>query len=119
MPDATIVVLGAGPGMGRAVAHRFGTAGFRVALVARCSSRLDVLRAEVVRDGIDGRRPRPLQRGRRPVLLVRLHQGRCALGPASWNCSVDHAGLWETAGRGDHSEQGTHADRRGVPLRRA
>jgi len=67
MPDATIVVLGAGPGMGRAVAHRFGTAGFRVALVARCSSRLDVLRAEVVRDGIDGRRPRPLQRGRRPA----------------------------------------------------
>jgi NADP-dependent 3-hydroxy acid dehydrogenase YdfG len=53
MPDTTIAVIGAGPGMGRAVARRFGTAGFRVAVVGRRPSRLDVLCAELARDGID------------------------------------------------------------------
>ena len=35
----TIAVFGVGPGMGRAVAHRFGREGFQVALVARNQTR--------------------------------------------------------------------------------
>jgi NAD(P)-dependent dehydrogenase (short-subunit alcohol dehydrogenase family) len=53
MPDSTLVVLGAGPGMGRAVARRFGSEGFRVALVARNPERLDAIRAELAGEGID------------------------------------------------------------------
>ena len=37
----TIAVFGVGPGMGRAVARRFGREGFQVALVARNQTRLD------------------------------------------------------------------------------
>jgi short-subunit dehydrogenase len=48
----TIAVLGAGPGLGRSVARRFGREGFQVALVARTPARLDGLAAELAADGI-------------------------------------------------------------------
>jgi len=48
----TIAVFGAGPGMGRAVARRFGRKGFQVALVARNQERLDTFTAELAADGI-------------------------------------------------------------------
>ncbi|GGQ65115.1 MULTISPECIES: SDR family NAD(P)-dependent oxidoreductase [Streptomyces] len=48
-----IVVLGAGPGLGAAVARRFAREGFRVALVARRQDRLDTLVAELTAEGVD------------------------------------------------------------------
>ena len=48
----TIAVFGAGPGMGRAVARRFGREGFQVALVARNQTRLDAYTGELAADGI-------------------------------------------------------------------
>jgi NADP-dependent 3-hydroxy acid dehydrogenase YdfG len=49
----TIAVFGAGPGMGRSVARRFGREGYRVVLVARTKSRLDALAEELAGDGIE------------------------------------------------------------------
>jgi NAD(P)-dependent dehydrogenase (short-subunit alcohol dehydrogenase family) len=49
----TIAVFGAGPGMGRSVARRFGREGFQVALISRNRARLDVFTGELARDGID------------------------------------------------------------------
>jgi short-subunit dehydrogenase len=48
----TIAVFGAGPGMGRSVARRFGSEGFQVALVSRNAERLDAFAAELAGDGI-------------------------------------------------------------------
>jgi short-subunit dehydrogenase len=48
----TIAVFGAGPGMGRSVARRFGREGFQVALVARNPARLDAFARELAADGI-------------------------------------------------------------------
>ena len=49
----TIAVFGAGPGMGRSVARRFGREGFQVALVARDQARLAAFTAELAGDGIE------------------------------------------------------------------
>jgi len=49
----TIAVFGAGPGFGRAVAHRFGQEGFRVALVSRRQAKLDGLVAELASSGVE------------------------------------------------------------------
>ncbi|KAA2258131.1 SDR family NAD(P)-dependent oxidoreductase [Solihabitans fulvus] len=48
-----IAVFGAGPGLGRSVARRFGREGFRVALVARTQTRLDALVGELAGEGIE------------------------------------------------------------------
>jgi PPOX class probable F420-dependent enzyme len=42
-----IAVVGAGPGLGLAIARRFGREGFRVALISRAQSKLDALAAEL------------------------------------------------------------------------
>lgn len=49
----TIAVIGAGPGLGLAVARRFGREGFRVALVARSAQRLRAFAAELAAEGIE------------------------------------------------------------------
>ena len=49
----TIAVFGAGPGLGRSVARRFGRDGFRVALVARTRAKLDVMVGELAADGVE------------------------------------------------------------------
>ena len=49
----TIAVIGAGAGLGQAVARRFGTEGFGVALVARTAARVDALAGELRAEGID------------------------------------------------------------------
>ena len=49
----TIAVFGAGPGMGRSVARRFGREGFKVALVSRNRARLETFTAELAADGIE------------------------------------------------------------------
>jgi NAD(P)-dependent dehydrogenase (short-subunit alcohol dehydrogenase family) len=49
----SMVVFGAGPGLGRSAAWRFGREGFRVALVARNRKRLDDLVAELAAEGLE------------------------------------------------------------------
>lgn len=51
----TIAIIGAGPGLGAAVARRFGREGFAVALIARDQERTDALAAALGREGITAR----------------------------------------------------------------
>ena len=46
-----IAIIGAGPGLGAAVARRFGREGFSIALIARNQSKLDVMVAELTAAG--------------------------------------------------------------------
>lgn len=48
-----IAVIGAGPGIGQAVAEQFGSEGFSVALISRRKEKLEKLRAELEAKGID------------------------------------------------------------------
>jgi len=43
----TIAIIGAGPGLGLSIAKRFGTEGFRVALLSRNAAKLDILVQEL------------------------------------------------------------------------
>ncbi|MDO0926720.1 SDR family NAD(P)-dependent oxidoreductase [Streptomyces sp. TG1A-8] len=52
---STIAVVGAGPGLGAAVARRFGREGYGVALVARDEARLGALVEDLVTDGVTAR----------------------------------------------------------------
>ena len=49
----TIVIFGAGPALGLAVARRFGREGFRAALVARDRGRLDSMVGELAGEGVE------------------------------------------------------------------
>ncbi|MFE7839889.1 SDR family NAD(P)-dependent oxidoreductase [Streptomyces sp. NPDC057474] len=51
----TFALIGAGPGLGLATARRFAAAGHTVALISRNAENLDVLTAELARDGINAR----------------------------------------------------------------
>lgn len=51
----TIAIVGAGPGLGAAVARTFGAQGFAVALVSRNQERLDQLAADLQVDGVTAR----------------------------------------------------------------
>ncbi|MFC8967070.1 SDR family NAD(P)-dependent oxidoreductase [Streptomyces sp. NPDC057094] len=51
----TIAVIGAGPGLGTAVARRFGREGFGIALVSRDQERVDALAAELADAGLTAR----------------------------------------------------------------
>lgn len=48
----TIAIVGAGSGLGAAVARRFGAEGFAVGLVSRSQERADALAAELAGDGV-------------------------------------------------------------------
>ncbi|BDZ60275.1 hypothetical protein Lsed01_02186 [Demequina sediminis] len=48
----TLAIIGAGPGLGAAVARRFGREGFSIALVSRDQSKLDALAGELAQDGV-------------------------------------------------------------------
>ncbi|ROS58075.1 short subunit dehydrogenase [Frigoribacterium sp. PhB160] len=48
----TIAIIGAGSGLGAAVARRFGREGFSVALISRSQERLDALADELRADGV-------------------------------------------------------------------
>jgi NAD(P)-dependent dehydrogenase (short-subunit alcohol dehydrogenase family) len=50
--SSTIAVVGAGPGLGRAIARRFGAAGHPVALISRNQAKLDVIAASLRGEGI-------------------------------------------------------------------
>jgi NADP-dependent 3-hydroxy acid dehydrogenase YdfG len=76
----TIAVLGAGTGLGTAVAHRFGREGHRVALVARNADRLSALTAELLARGIEAAPfPADLTRPAEAAALVARVESR--LGP--------------------------------------
>jgi NADP-dependent 3-hydroxy acid dehydrogenase YdfG len=47
-----IAIIGAGPGLGAAVARRFGREGFSVALISRDQSKLDAMAAELYAAGV-------------------------------------------------------------------
>jgi len=47
-----IAIIGAGPGLGAAVARRFGHEGFSIALISRNQSKLDTMVAELADDGV-------------------------------------------------------------------
>ena len=51
----TIAIIGAGPGLGAAVARRFGAEGFSIALIARNQAKLDDLAAELQAGGVAAR----------------------------------------------------------------
>jgi len=51
----TMAIIGAGPGLGAAVARRFGREGFTIALVARDQVKLDALAAELGESGVEAR----------------------------------------------------------------
>ena len=51
----TMAIIGAGKGLGAAVARRFGREGFAVALIARHQGRVDALAAEISADGVTAR----------------------------------------------------------------
>lgn len=48
----TLAIIGAGPGLGAAVARRFGSEGFAVGLISRSQERADGLAAQLVSDGV-------------------------------------------------------------------
>jgi NAD(P)-dependent dehydrogenase (short-subunit alcohol dehydrogenase family) len=48
----TLAIIGAGKGLGAAVARRFGKEGFSVALISRHQGRLDALASELEADGV-------------------------------------------------------------------
>lgn len=52
---ATLAIVGAGPGLGAAVARRFGREGFAIALISRDQAKLDALAAELVGAGLTAR----------------------------------------------------------------
>ena len=54
-PSATVLVIGAGPGVGAAVARRFAREGLDVALVGERGPRLDDLGRELTAEGLDVR----------------------------------------------------------------
>ncbi|GAB3270475.1 SDR family NAD(P)-dependent oxidoreductase [Kineosporia babensis] len=51
----TLAIVGAGPGVGAAVARRFGAEGFDVALISRNQAKLDALAAELGEEGVTAR----------------------------------------------------------------
>ncbi|KNC19732.1 dehydrogenase [Arthrobacter sp. RIT-PI-e] len=51
----TIAIIGAGRGLGAAVARRFGAEGFSVALVSRNQGKLDALAEDLGKDGVHAR----------------------------------------------------------------
>ena len=50
-----IAIVGAGPGLGAAVARKFGREGFSVALISRDQFKLDAMAAELESDGVTAR----------------------------------------------------------------
>jgi NAD(P)-dependent dehydrogenase (short-subunit alcohol dehydrogenase family) len=50
-----IAIIGAGPGLGAAVARRFGREGFSIALISRNQSKLDDMAADLMADGLTAR----------------------------------------------------------------
>ena len=83
----TIVIIGAGPGISAAVAEKFGTEGFSVALVARNADRLAEGVAALKAKGITAAAC-PADAGDPAALRAAFDQARAAFGPITvihWN----------------------------------
>ena len=76
----TLAIIGAGRGLGAAVARRFGKEGFAVALISRHQGRLDALAAELEQDGVQARGFTADVRDPRSIASA-LEQATEALGP--------------------------------------
>ena len=51
----TIAIIGAGPGLGAAVARKFGAEGFSIALISRDQAKLDELATQIQDGGLVAR----------------------------------------------------------------
>ncbi|MER7689800.1 SDR family NAD(P)-dependent oxidoreductase [Streptomyces sp. NPDC097610] len=76
----TLAIVGAGPGMGLAIARTFGTRGFDVALLARTPQKLDDLVAQLGQEGITAA-AFPADVLDRPSLTTALDAARARFGP--------------------------------------
>lgn len=76
----TIAIIGAGTGLGAAVARRFGAEGFHVALISRDQTKLDKLAADLIADGLTARGYAANVRDPQ-ALTVALAQAAEELGP--------------------------------------
>ncbi|MGW5136061.1 SDR family NAD(P)-dependent oxidoreductase [Streptomyces sp. NPDC004135] len=76
----TLVVVGAGPGLGMGVARAFGLKGFRVGLIARTKGKLDILVSELAELGITAA-AFPADIRDRDALAGALAAARDTLGP--------------------------------------
>lgn len=52
---SVIAIIGAGPGLGAAVARKFGREGYSIALISRNQSKLDAMAADLTADGLTAR----------------------------------------------------------------
>jgi short-subunit dehydrogenase len=82
-----LLLVGAGPGLGMAVAHRFAVGGYRVTLVARSADRLGDLAASLADTGvevgtIEADASDPVGLGTR---MTELYRGRAAPGVIIYN----------------------------------
>ncbi|ODT21686.1 MAG: hypothetical protein ABS35_16685 [Kaistia sp. SCN 65-12] len=77
----TIAIVGAGPGVGQAIAERFGRDGFRVALLARNAERLETMAQGLAGKGIIETRAFAADMLDRPGLVRALETAAAELGP--------------------------------------
>ncbi|GIE97644.1 SDR family NAD(P)-dependent oxidoreductase [Paractinoplanes rishiriensis] len=94
----TVAVLGAGPGLGMSIAHRFGREGHRIALVSRSAERHPGYLAELGAAGIEAEAFVADVRDRERLVAVLtgiapevLYYGPAALDPADWPKPITEA----------------------------
>lgn len=95
----TIVVCGHGPGISDAVARKFGSQGFRVAVVARNAERVEAAAAALAETGVEAKGFR-CDLGDASAVEALIGQVREALGPITvlhWNAYAGVAGDLLTA----------------------
>jgi short-subunit dehydrogenase len=78
---STMTIIGAGPGLGAAVARRFGSEGYDVALIARDRNKLDALAAQLGDEGVTARGFAADVRDPK-ALTAALDAAAAALGPS-------------------------------------
>ncbi|WP_242883367.1 SDR family NAD(P)-dependent oxidoreductase [Actinomadura litoris] len=76
----TLVIVGAGPGLGMGVARAFGRAGFQVGLIARTKEKLDDLVADLAAEDVQAT-AFPADIRDRSALVAALTTARRTLGP--------------------------------------
>ncbi len=80
MTDGICAVVGVGPGIGMAVASRFGAEGYKIVLMARSKDKLTSYAAELERDGIQSN-SYPLDAGNFNAIRTVFKQAQSELGP--------------------------------------
>lgn len=106
MASKVIVVAGAGPGISTGVAERFGSEGFKVALLSRTKERLDALASDFAAKGITAK-GFPVDLGDATAVKEVLAQVSEDLGPITvlhWNAISRVEGGVLTLSTEDHSK---------------